>query len=145
MAKVTGNTTQCEMVRCYGGALHGQRIMWDGHHNFRAFDRTFRKGPSIWSRPDPRPVCEPMHSIDTYRIEVYNEESGDGFRQMRVGILEGRELFREEQCQLDHDMMKRKWRPKRDPSFLYDFDRWFAWKMYEITGEFQHIREYVRW
>lgn len=134
-----------ERVRCYGGTLHGQFVDWDGHYNFKAADRTFHKGPSIRTRPDPRSGFEPMHSIDTYRIDVYNEESGEGYRRMKVGILEGRELFREEQRQLDHDMMKRKWKPKREPSFLYDFDRWFAWKMYEITGEFRHIQEYVRW
>lgn len=134
-----------EYVRLYGGDMHGQEVLVeDGQYNFRAFNRSFQRQRFPYRQPDTRPDL-PMHRIDTYRIEVYNEESGEGYRRMKVGILEGRELFREEQCQLDHDMMKRKWRPKREPRFLYDFDRWYAWKMYEITGEFRHIREYVRW
>ena len=137
-----------ELIRFYGGALHGQQEWWDGQYNFRARDRSFSAGRSLRlmaTERDSRPTVEPMHSIDTYRIDVYHEESGEGYRRMRVGILEGRQLFREEQWQLDHDMMKRKWKPKREPSFLYDFDRWYAWKMYEITGESRHIQEYIRW
>lgn len=122
--------------------MHGQFINWDGQYNFRAADRSFRRERFSF-REDPRPVAEPMFAIDTYRIDLYNEQRGEGYRQMRVGILEGRELFHEEQRQLDWDMHDVPWRPKRNPSILNDFDRWFAWCAYKHTGDFSYIREYV--
>jgi hypothetical protein len=133
-------------VRCYGGCKHGEAVtLSEDMSHLRAARPRLERRPLGYGPLDPRDqVYEPMHEIDTYRLDTYRERRGGGWREMKVAILEGRELYREEQWQLDKDIQDVRWRPIKEPNFLTEFDRWFAWCVYKHTGEFKYIREEMR-
>lgn len=131
-----------QKVKFYGGVLHGQE-QWleDKCHRIEAMDNRFSRNSvrDLYLHPE-LPVMRVMDR-SSYEIRRYHEERGNCRRQMQIGLLEGASLLYSEDCELCRDMDKRPWEVVTVPSFLYEFDRWYNVKMYQITGRKEFLRE----
>lgn len=129
-------------VKFYGGVAHGQvRTIRDnerrvevcsyGHHSRDDFRYALHAPPdmNIRNRIDR----------DSYEIHRYYEECGNCRRYLDIAQLEGTKLLDREKYELDRDMDQVPWQPITIPSFLYEFERWYNVKMYQITGRREFI------
>lgn len=134
-----------KQIKLYGGGMHGQTVSWNGSApSIVAPERRFNH-VDPWAFDPGKPIYHPME-IETYQIDMWQERRRNGFRRMRVGLLEGRQLHHHEEWDVQRDLGSVPWQPIDPPSILKDFDRWFAWCAYKHTQDTAHIREEIgRW
>lgn len=131
--------------KCYGGPLHGETIAVE-HDRFevlveprlsRIIDLRYQIPPS-WE--------DTLYRYTTYAVELCREQRGNAYREMNIAVIEGhKNLLQHEKWEIESDIHAYHWSPIREPSFLRDFDSWFAWCAYRhtnhnaqyLTGEFR--------
>lgn len=52
------------------------------------------------------------------------------YADIEIAQYEGAELTQQEKFDLDHELRNAPIKWKREPSFLYEFDRWWEWKLH---------------
>jgi len=120
-------------LKMYGGPGHGKVITCDTfpvrveHVADRLPERPF------WN--DVPLVCPETIETRTYYTQMFSiqemSEAGSMLRKtMMVLLLEGSELTRRELRDLERECYEQPWKWLVEPSFLYEFDKWWEWRLH---------------
>ena len=132
-------------VKCYGGPAHGHTMnLDDAAHRFEMFveprvDRvSFQPYPPHLS--DALLVRPSRIEINTYYLQTYKQEGiteyrSEVFRYLRVAIVDGADLTREEKYELEDTMDHVPWLWKLAPSYLYQFEAWWEKALHDVGWE----------
>ena len=123
-------------MKCFGGPLHLQN-----HEPNPAFYHDRFEIPSVppsyiydWNY-DPEPYyCDLGYITSTYMILRYRDNRGNMYREIEIAVYEGQLLPREER-EMQWELDPIPWKPTHEPSFLYEFERWWNLMMYRRTGK----------
>ena len=121
--------------------MHGEFIWTDrGRFEVPVYPR---KPPMVYHWTDPVPYPEQSYSRVTYTVEIYREVQGNCLREMRIAVIDGaKNITTRDHWEIEDDMRQMHWVPWQEPSFLKDFESWFAWCAYRNDNfNSKHLQE----
>jgi hypothetical protein len=83
-----------------------------------------------WHGYEPVPTNLAFDRV-TYTVELFREVRGNAYREMKIAVIDGaKNITNNDRWEIEHDMCQYHWRPWVEPSFLKNFESWFAWCVY---------------
>jgi hypothetical protein len=114
--------------QCFGGPMHGKRHVTSAVR-FECVDDFVREPVDFLCHPISF-ADMPQRQIATYTVRRYRQFRGAMRKEVPVAIVDGGELSRREEHELQRWMETQRW-DWPEPSILRDFDQWFKWNLYQ--------------
>ena len=120
------------IVRCYGGPLAGQLRAVIGS----TFDAVRPPEDGWCAIGDGGEIVRMDYEVDRYEVRCYGQgrEFPFGRRRHCAAVLCGYDMTSSEQREIHRELECQPWELFA-AEILKDFDQWFAWQWYGLTGE----------